>query len=202
MGFPVRRRGNRPGSGQQVNQPAPEHGPEESTGKAAAKEARGSIPSRTNIGQFVITLDGAQICSRFATSTDRDACSTPSPARTCTCVSEMLAASPKQLRGMCTARGANGLFAQSSSTPAASASNCLACDSEHFGEWGWGSQKRLPTSRVGKLFNHLTRRCGQDATFSNLVENRPTGSACCGYTLRRRTTTFLNREATKRPVSL
>ena len=49
-----------------------------------------------------------------------------------------------------------------------------------------GSHKLLPTSLVGKTFNHLTSDVVEDATFSKLVENADR-SACCCYTLRRST---------------
>ena len=96
-GGPRRRRGNRAGSGQQVNQH--QNMDQKGNGKVGGKGGKRQHPINNKQGQLATTRDGAQICFRFATSTDRDA-------RTCACVSEMLAASPKQLKA-CTARGAN-----------------------------------------------------------------------------------------------
>ena len=62
-----------------TSEPAPEHGEEGQRERRAAKEARGSIPSRTNSGSSSPLGDGAQICFRFATSADRDARSTRCP---------------------------------------------------------------------------------------------------------------------------
>ena len=55
-------------------------------------------PIKNKQGQFVTTRDGAQICFRIATSTDRDACA---------CVSELLSYLQPHRNKACAARGAN-----------------------------------------------------------------------------------------------
>ena len=78
-----------------TSEPAPEHGPEGQRERAVAKEARGSIPTRTNRDSSSLPGTAPRSASPLP-----PALLNTVPARSCACVSEMLAASPKQLRGM------------------------------------------------------------------------------------------------------
>ena len=166
--------------------PDPEHGPEGQR-ERAAKEARGSIPSRTNRDSSSLPRDRAQICSRFATSTDRDACSTSCPqGRAHVC--QRCLQPHRDKSEASTARGANGLFAQSSSTLVASASNSVLATPpgagsafvELFGD-GAGFTQAVADISGQKTFNHLTSDVAEDATFSKL-ELRPADPGCVNET--------------------
>ena len=73
VGGPRRRRGNRSKPFLQVNQD------QKGNGKGKGKGGKKQHPIKNKQGLFVTTREGAQICFRFATRADRDACLTPCP---------------------------------------------------------------------------------------------------------------------------
>ena len=160
------------GSGQQENQH--QNMDQKGNGKGGGKGGKRQHPIKNKQGQFVTTRDGAQICFRFATSTDRDACSTPRPqGRAHVC--QRCLQPHRNNSEACTARGAS---VQSSSTLVASASNSVLATPpgagsafvELFGE-GAGVTQAVADITGRKTFNHLTSDVAEDATFSKLVEN-------------------------------
>ena len=150
---PRRRRGNRAGSGQQVNQHRDID--QNCNDKGGSKGGRGSISQtgtvRHNPGRRPDLLPR---CHQLRATHARHV-----SARTCACVSEMLAASPKQLRGMYSDRSKLTSYPVLVDTGCKCVKQC-ACDASCGALW-----------RRGWVHTSCCRHVAEISTFSKLVEN-------------------------------